>query len=272
MWFGKGAKIRSMREPLYRVHLDTFACRVRTTVNDCPVTATRGKRSLKAAYSVNGWLLQGDNFLKITIDPLEGQDALDGDKAFLRGKATVGDMTVPQDRREEVEQFTFELDLSQDTGAYPIVIEETLDVPTAFPRWGWTRAPVLTVDDALRTQAARAVLEVWDALQHRDLDRVLDLQRVRVREMSESMHQPIDERIADTRADLELLTGDATSRLRPLDADAYVYPLFGDGRIVRVDSAPDSPAIRYDFPETTVFAGIPMLLSRNSTGGLEWVR
>jgi hypothetical protein len=272
MWFGKSGRIRALREPVYRVHVDAFGCRARITVNDGPVMTTPGTRSLKSEYTVNDWLRQGTNRLRVSAEPPAGQDALDQQKAFLRGKVTVGDMTVPREQREIVELLEFELDLARDTGAYPIVMADEFDVPTGFPAWSWTRAPVLTVNDGLRAEAARAVQSVWEALQRRDLDRVMELQRVRMREMSLSMFQPLDERIADTRGDLERLTGDATNRLRPLDPDAYEYVLFADGRIVRVDCPPGFPPIRYDFEGTTVFAGIPVLLARNGYGRLEWVR
>jgi len=272
MLFGKAAKVRLMREPIYRVHFDTFACRVRATANDCPVFAISGKRSLKTVITCNAWLLHGENYLKILIEPPAGRDTLDKDKAFLRGKVTAGDMTVPQAERAEVVLVEFELDLAMDTGTYPLVLEERFDVPTAFPGWIWTRAPGLTVDVALRAEAAGVVREVWNALQRKDLDRVLELQRVRLRELSQSMFQPIDERIADTRTDLTRLTGDPAGRLRPLNADEYVYALFAQGRLVRVNDARDYPVIRYDFPDTALSAGIPLFYARNEYGHLAWVR
>jgi hypothetical protein len=272
MWFGKNVKIRSMREPVYRVHVDTFACRTRITVNDCPVMTTPGTRSLEAGYTVNDRLLPGKNPLRIQVEPPQGRDALDQERAFLRGKVTAGDMTVPPERRENVELLTFEVDLATDTSVYPIAVEHEFDVPTGFPAWSWARASVLTMNDGLRAEAARVIQSVWEALQQRDLDRVLELQRVRMRELSQSVFQRLDERVADTRGDLERLTGDATNRLRPLDANAYDYALFADGRMVRVDSPAGLPPIRYDFQQTTMFAGIPLLLARNEYGRLEWVR
>jgi len=272
MWFGKAAKVRSMKEPVYRVHLDTFGCRACGLVNDCPVFVTRGKRSLMSTYTVNHWLIHGKSRLKILIEPPSGQDALDQQRAFLRGKVTAGDMTIAQDGRPLVELLTFELDLSADTGDYPMLIEDQFDVPTAFPAWLWTRAAPLTLDDALRSAVANAVREVWQALERRDLDRVLELQRIRLRELSQSVFQPIDERMADTRGDLERLTGQAGGRLRPLDADAYQYPLFADSRLVRVDNPADHPVLRYDFPDTSLFAGIPLLFARNEYGRPVWVR
>ncbi|MCK4660642.1 MAG: hypothetical protein KAV82_14060 [Phycisphaerae bacterium] len=262
-----------MKEPVYRVHFDTGACKVRARVNDCPMFKTSGKRHLITEITVNGWLEKGENLLEISIEPPRKQEALSKEDAYLRGKVTAGDMTLDRETRPEVTLAEFELDLdTDDTGTYPIVLVEEFKVPTDFPAWLWLTARRLTIDDAFRREATELVRRLWDALGRNDLDEAVGMQTVRNQEMARAMFQRTDERVADVREGLGRLTNDSTSTLRGLNPDEFEFPLFGNGRLARVDDAKGSPVVRYEFPETRVFASIPVFLTRNRSGKLTWVR
>lgn len=272
MPFTESGKVRAMRAPLYRIHFETTACRIRGLVNDCPTFKAAGRRRLRSASSVNGWLQRGEQVLQIEASPPLGQEGLDPQSASLKGTVTVGDMAVPQDVREEVMLLEFELDLARDTGAYPIVIEERFNVPTAFPEWSWLRSGTLAIDGALRTEAADVVRRVWEALRRRDLDTVVGMQPLRIREMAAAMFQKPAEREKDIRSDLGRLVNDETISLRLLDPDRYTMVLFGAKRLIRIDDEYGNAVIRYDFPEANMFAAVPLYLTRNERGRLIWVR
>lgn len=272
MPIGASRKVRAMQEPVYRVHFDTDQCRIRALVNDCPFFKASGLRSMAVPATVNGWLFRGENLLEINVEPPVRMEELSKEKAFLRGKVTAGDMTLPQDTRPEVTLVEFELDMDTDTGTYPITISETFDVPTRFPAWTWSDAPALTIDDAFKREATDLVQRLWEALNRNDLDTVIGMQTVKIREMAQAMFQRIDERTADVRSDIGRQTNDATATLRPLKPDEFQFPLFAEGRLARVDTAKGGPVIRFDFPETRLYASIPIFLTRNTKGKLIWVR
>lgn len=260
-----------MNEPLYRVQIETAACDVRARVNDCPVFKTDGRRHLKTAAAVNGWLQQGGNELVFTVRPPVGADRIPSE-AYLRGKVTVGDMTQPQGSRPETTLADFELDLADDTGTYPLVLTTEFNVDTAFPPWLWQRGPMLTIDDAFRAEATSLVRQLWQALDRNDLDAALGLQTVRNQELARAMFQRTDERIADVRSDLGRLTDDPSAELQPLEPSDFNFNLFGDGRLARVDDGKERAVIRFAFSDVDMIASVPVLLARNAAGKLVWVR
>lgn len=273
MAFGDAGKIRAMREPLYRAHFDTNGCLVSALANGCPVFRAYGDSRLQTAAVLNGWLQPGANRLLMLVEPPPGVTALAaGDSVFLRGKVTAADMAQPRDTRPEIMLAEFELDLAQDSGAYPLPLEAKFDVPTAFPQWTWLRAPALRIDDVFKQEAVKLVERVRETLGKKDLDAALSLQSVRNREMAQAMFQKPDERVADVRNDLQRLTKDGTASLRPLKPEEFQYSLFSEKRLARVEDAHGASVIRFDFPETNIYAAVPIFLARGEKGALAWVR
>lgn len=278
--FGPDRRIRNMREPIFRAHFDTQSVRFECLINNCPAFAHTGSQNIRLGVATNEWLRTGRNNLRILCEPPQHADAPPDQQpqrrfptdAFLRGKITAGDMTEDRETREEITLLEYELDLSNDDGTYPREITETFNVPSSFPAWAWTTAPPLTPDNALRAEVFDLVRRIHAALSTNDLNTVLSLQRNRIRETAAAYFQTEADRSRLIRDDLALLTGDNTADLRDLQPDTWQLPLYADNRLLRVDDASGHPVLRFDFPETTVFAALPLFLTRDDAGRLIWVR
>jgi hypothetical protein len=98
------------------------------------------------------------------------------------------------------------------------------------------------------------------------------MQPVRIREMAQAFFQPQGDRAADIRTDLSRLVKDANGTLRPLAPHEFRFPLFADGRLVRVDDSNGYAVVRYTYPQTGLFAAVPVYLARQEPGRLVWVR
>lgn len=264
--------IEKMQEPLYQVHLDTVGCVVVARVNDCVVLRAPGSRGITTAAGVNEWLKMDRNNLLVEIRPLPDEEKLAADRARLRGRVTAVDMKKPESSRSEVKLIDFELDLKSDKGQYPLRIEKPFNVVTPFPEWLWMRSAPLKVDDGLKREAMGLVNQVWTGLSKGDVDGTLKLQALKLKEMAQALFQTEAAQTADVRADLNSLVNDADAGLRPLVEADIEYDVQGDGRIARVVDGGGRPAIRFNFKSTTMFAGVPIYLTRGPRGRLAWVR
>ena len=48
-----------MDEPIYRVHFEMMRVRMRASVNGCPIYRASGRRIVRTAVTVNGWVKKG---------------------------------------------------------------------------------------------------------------------------------------------------------------------------------------------------------------------
>jgi hypothetical protein len=260
-----------MQRPLYRANVETEKCAVLVLANGCPAFQSDGPDKLQSGVMLNLWANAGRNHLKVEMAPPSGSASLADVGAVFRCKVTVHDMAEPPASRQTLTLLEFAFDPQKDAQPYPLVLDEAFDAPSPFPEWTWQRSPRLQSDDALMREVVALAQRLWDALNRKDLDAILGMQPIKVREMAQALFKRTDAMNADMRDHLARVVESPSGSLLPLDADAIELKLFAEDRLLCVNHTDGRRAIRYQLPDG-LLAQIPLYLTRGDQSKLVWVR
>jgi hypothetical protein len=269
------ATVAKMKAPRYWVEAEVSDCEFRALMNDCPVEPPLPcRRDQGFKLLVNGWMIAKKSSLRLVINPPAGLDRLDPDRARLSVRVTAEDMEVPVGARIESLLAEVVLDLDQDdSGTYPITLEQEFDVPTDFGQWSWTNSMPLDGDDRLREDANSFLVDLWNALQRRDIRGVVGMQGTHVREMSSALFMRRNDFEAGLTGNMDRLTGAAGAQLQALEPDGPRLSFFAGNRLVRAEDSRGMHAIRFrGFPAKGMLASVPVYFIRNEKKELIWVR
>ena len=231
--------------PQILLDVDVRALAVRVRMNDVLVLDSETGQPERAAMRLGGWAIPGGNRLTIQWRPPR--------PGFTGGERKL----VARVRRTAGETET-ELGLLEWSAADPPLGEKSFGLAFEPPdRWRWIEAEVFSELPGSERSAILALLgRVREALATRDSDWLVTAQTLQLSEQARAVGTAPPQMIASYRSFLsERLPGNVVD---PIEPNTLRLELMGGGRIVRVSSTDDSPAVMSRSAEG-VFAMTPYL-------------
>lgn len=125
----------------------------------------------------------------------------------------------------------------------PLSLRQTVQLPTAFPRWRWLDAPPVADAAALRPLVAAFLLEIALGLARGNPEPWLQATRLRLEEQAAAYQRPLADDVARLRRHLGQLQAQGLKMVLPAAASLVLRPVAG-GRLLDCLGSDGGPALR----------------------------
>jgi len=282
--------------PLFTLAFEAMYCRVELRFNDLPLISVDASTStVDTELPLNPALLPGDNLLSMALQAGAREDAA-RTPVLLTHPATrcIAEITVratgaPAGERKRLAGLAYEggqfVTLPGDLDAPALArlgnLASLINTPQAalgrqaltlqspFPAWLWSRAEVLTLDDATTADIVGEYRRFWSVLQQKDGAALRALTADNAREMQVAFGLPsLDDAYA--MLSLEDLMRQPSVTLLPLPTEGLRVELLADGRVARLLAADGRSAIRLRDNDLDAEGAVSVLFCKVPTRG--WIQ
>ncbi len=231
-----------MKDTVLHAQIDAKGCTAELWLNDVPIARITPERTPFESAPVEEYAIPGGNRLEILIEPGSRPSLGRGEQRQLDlGDATVvarlvrfheGDIVEPQ-RGDVLGEVRFDRPPGwSGPRRFPESRSIDVDLGAANGRWGWQDAPLLTLDDALVTEAdgvLEALADAFRTLSSVGLYAISELQIADVLRAYPAVSAPLVRE--DLDATMALLSS-VPERALPRDPSRYDFRLVAGGRMM----------------------------------------
>jgi hypothetical protein len=213
----------------YVVELQHSGLDVRLLLNNIEIASAGVADRAITQQKVNGWLLGGANELALYAaipDPSHIQGPLDLKCLLFRGAHG-----RQPDEEEALAKFAERDKAKLPAGALQQVWKTSFPADPFYGPWLWSSAPVITLDSGTVQAALRIVSSVIDALNARNVQKLIDLFRVQIDENAAAYGMKVERIEQQLRGWAESWTAAPPRTILP---DEYSLVVEGEQRLLRI--------------------------------------
>lgn len=252
------------------LYVQASGVKLEVSVNGVPLVTSEGE-AMNQSELLNGWVVTGENSLEVRIGSPNDQHEHEGrnvsllirDMLLLEGPSDPGLMRYDW---PNVDQRATELPARNPEATTKFVVPYD-----AFGPFEWLKGEEQEYSEALEGELVAAFAEIYQAFSTSDLSAIEKLSAVRTEEMAAAIGEEVQDYLAEMRADWEDSISHGMAEIVADDADLLKLVRCWDGRLYRVLSLDDEPALTTIADEDGLVMSYDVYLGRVANKW-QWVR
>jgi hypothetical protein len=253
-----GAKEQVTLPDLYFLAVNSKSIHTTVLFNDVPLVDVKEGESIMSEIPVTGWLLPGDNTLKIIARAAPGAERITGEvSAAVYHHDNSSDVPKPLETYATIKFPAEESDLEKKAQS----VEVTFDFSEELKAELWREAETLSViTESDKSEILSLVDGLGKAIVKGDIDKAIELQKYKIKDDALIEGNSSEEIEQALRANYAWLKDQKGIELRTYNPREIVYSLMAKNRVVKLTKSAGEEVLQIESSDLSI--EVPVFVSK----------